>query len=177
MKHRTIPARIAFIACTLTAALAAMPVLGIPRALEAVARPPASSRPVQLDGDHFSAQQIVVKFREGTGIRAAGNGWVTTPAAGTGSDGPALAMVDREVAEANDVVGDIDGVQVLPMVSTTVEAQFGSPTTRGPAPSTRQPADLGLFSYVVLPSPDAAAAQQLIDRLSVIPSVEQAYPQ
>jgi serine protease len=141
--------------------------------------------PAVPDGERFSDQQVVVKFREGMDVETTPHAWVASAAhAAAEGDSNRLQAADldgidvaRSVADANAALDDDAGARLMPLLSARVDAALHRSTAAAERSSGSAVADLGLYSFVVLPSPDPAGAQRLIDSLADNPSVEQVYAQ
>lgn len=150
-------------------------------------RAPLASPPLDLDPARVHLQQIVVKFRDGAGVRVRSGGLARDPAASPdlgarlSRAGVEAARVDADLASANRLIAGL-GAQILrpgaaiPAAPLT-EAEFDALRQRAEALSGREMADLNSVAFVFLPEAHAETARTLVSRLQSLDSVEFAYVQ
>lgn len=139
-----------------------------------------------IDGIRFSDQQLVVKFKDRTGVRLRGGEWVVERA------DPGLAPAPTIAAPQPSIPADAALALAIKLANETVKAAPGATIRRAVVTSDdaledirarldgrglRLPFDLDLYYSVLLEQPNASVVRALVSALAANPAVSTAYPQ
>ncbi len=147
---------------------------------------PTFSKPAStvVDAARSRSEQVVLKFREGTGIRLRG-GALTFDAASLNRSqrallrraGLSVAQVAADVSAIRRILERYPGTVVERLVVDLPETILGQQKSRGEGLSGNELADLDLYFNLLRAGATAASASALINELNAVGSVEIAYAQ
>lgn len=145
---------------------------------------PPKTFDVPIDGEKFSATQIVVKFHEGLGVRVRDGVWVSQEGPLVSIDATKLVRrqiipesIQQSIDAANRTFRSVPGATVRPIFEHISEPKLNAMKSRGEAKSGKELADLNLYFFILLPKPDPDAVHKIIKELAGSPLVEHAYAQ
>ncbi|MGW6459230.1 S8 family serine peptidase [Streptomyces sp. NPDC055078] len=135
---------------------------------------------IRVGADLKNDRQLVVKFREGSGVEASGGSWTSDAAKRDNSrlDRPVgkFVSIDESIKRANGAVEKYAGARVLPLMTAT-DSEVSELRESAEAASGQEMADMSLYSSILLDKPNPTAINALMRTLSRNPLIEQVYPQ
>jgi subtilisin family serine protease len=147
--------------------------------LEIPKLPLASITGEDISAAQYNFRQIVVKFREGTGVRLV-EGRGLTSASPSPERLRKLSLSQAQVESDLKAVATLlrnDGWSVYRYVSSLTPEQIDEKRAQAESNSANQLADLNLYYSFYRGQPDAALAKTAVAALLLLPSVEIAYVQ
>jgi len=135
------------------------------------------------DNNRFSAIQILVKFHEGTAIRARNGVWVVSSPPIASPSAVTLAtrelnlqILDDDVKTANQIVATARS-SIRRSFASLPESHLTKLKARGEQLGGKELADLNLYYFAILPEVDIKAATKMIADFADLRIVEQVYAQ